>query len=324
MSLSFVSIDFETANAFRGSPCAIGMIKIVDGQIADDYSSLIRPPEGYDDFDPWNITIHGITPNHVRDSKRFGDQWPEILEFMGELPVVAHNAGFDMGVMREALRVSDMAWPELKYACTMVMSRRVYEIPSHTLSFVAEAAEVSWDEELHHNAKYDALIAAQIVISMARNNKCETLDELLNSLAVGYGRLTPDRWVGCQAKHQSSGRHASHSRSVKEVEINIEADETHPLYGKRIVFTGTLHSMPRIDAWKAVASFGGIPQDAVTAETNILVMGEQELSKLRPGATKSSKFLKAEMLKSKGRDIEVFTESDFLSQMEAQSGAKFS
>jgi DNA polymerase-3 subunit epsilon len=35
MSLSFCAIDFETANSYRGSPCAVGLIKVVDGQIVD-------------------------------------------------------------------------------------------------------------------------------------------------------------------------------------------------------------------------------------------------------------------------------------------------
>jgi DNA polymerase-3 subunit epsilon len=262
VGLSFVSIDFETANSFRGSPCAIGMIKVINGQITEDYSALIRPPKGYDDFDPWNTTIHGITPTHVRNSKRFGDQWPDMLKFIGDLPIVAHNAGFDMGVMREALRVSDISWPQLNYACTMVMSRRIYEIPSHTLAFVAEAAEVPWDEELHHDAKYDALIAAQITISMARKNECDTLEELLNKLKVAIGKLTPERWVGCQSQFKSRGNYASHSHSVNEAEINTDADASHPIYGKKIVFTGALHSMARIDAWKAVAFLGGVPQDS--------------------------------------------------------------
>lgn len=320
MGLSFVSIDFETANSFRGSPCAIGMVKVINGQIIEDYSALVRPPEGYDDFDPWNVTIHGITPHLVRNSKRFGDQWPDIMKFIGELPIVAHNAGFDLGVIREALRVSDIVWPQLDYVCTMVMSRRVYEIPSHTLAFVAEAAEVPWDEELHHDAKYDSLIAAQITISMARRNACDSLEELLSKLNVAIGKLTPERWVGCQSKSQN--KYTNYSRSVKEVEINTEADTSHPIYGKKVVFTGTLHSMARIDAWKAVASLGGIPQDSVTRETNILVIGEQELSRLRPGEANSSKFMKAAKLKSQGQNIEVIVEQDFLSQMEAQSGVK--
>lgn len=320
MGLSFVSVDFETANSFRGSPCAIGMIKVINGQIMEEYYALVRPPEGYDDFDGWNIAIHGITPYLVRNSKRFGDQWPDILKFIGELPIVAHNAGFDLGVIREALRVSDISWPQLDYVCTMVMSRRIYEIPSHALAFVAEAAEVPWDEDLHHDAKYDALIAAQIALSMARKSGSDSLEELIGKLNVSVGKLTPDRWVGCQSKSQNKYMH--HAHSVKEVEINTEADASHPIYGKRVVFTGTLHSMSRLNAWKVVASLGGIPQDSVTKETNILVNGEQDLSRLRPGETNSSKIIKAVKLKSQGQNIEVIAEHDFLSQMEAQSGVK--
>lgn len=52
MSLDFCAIDFETANAFRGSPCAVGLARVVDGQIVETRRLLMQPPEGYDSFDP--------------------------------------------------------------------------------------------------------------------------------------------------------------------------------------------------------------------------------------------------------------------------------
>ncbi len=42
---SFVAIDFETAQPVRHSPCAIGMVKVVDGVIIQRVFSLIRPPD---------------------------------------------------------------------------------------------------------------------------------------------------------------------------------------------------------------------------------------------------------------------------------------
>lgn len=121
---------------------------------------------------------------------------------------------------------------------------------------------------------------------MARKMETETLGALLGQLKVSIGYLSSEHGRGCQVKSQSQKIYEDHSLRVKEVEVNFDADQSHSIYGKRIVFTGTLHSMSRIDAWNAVVSLGVIPQDTVTTETNIVAIGEQELSKLRLGATK--------------------------------------
>jgi DNA polymerase-3 subunit epsilon len=60
VALNFTAIDFETANSYRGSPCSVGMVKVRDGQIVDESSTLIHPPAGFDHFDGFNTWLHGI------------------------------------------------------------------------------------------------------------------------------------------------------------------------------------------------------------------------------------------------------------------------
>ena len=60
MSLDFTTIDFETANFHAGSPCAVGLVKVRDGQIVDEFLATFMPPYPHDWFDPNNIKIHGI------------------------------------------------------------------------------------------------------------------------------------------------------------------------------------------------------------------------------------------------------------------------
>ena len=83
MSLDFCAIDFETANSFRGSPCAVGLARVMDGQIVETGRLLMRPPEGFDHFDAFNIWIHGITPEMVKGQPLFAERLPEILAFAG-------------------------------------------------------------------------------------------------------------------------------------------------------------------------------------------------------------------------------------------------
>ncbi|HEL0683175.1 TPA: DNA polymerase III subunit epsilon, partial [Streptococcus equi subsp. zooepidemicus] len=71
MSYSYVALDVETANSFRGSICSIGLVKFQDGEVIDSFYSLINPEEEFDEF---NIFIHGIMPDDVIGSPTF----PEI------------------------------------------------------------------------------------------------------------------------------------------------------------------------------------------------------------------------------------------------------
>ena len=101
---SFVAIDVETANSFRGSVCELGLIRIVDGVVDETFTSLVRPHTDHAHFDAINISIHGIRPAEVGDSPEFVDLWPSIQEFIGELPLVAHNAAFDTGALRGQMK----------------------------------------------------------------------------------------------------------------------------------------------------------------------------------------------------------------------------
>ena len=90
------------------------------------------------------------------------------------------------------------------------------------------------------------------------------------------------------------------------------ADPDHPLYGRVIVFTGKLATRTRQQAWNDASRVGGIPEKAVSGRTNIVVIGELNPATLTPGAATSDKAARAFALLSKGQDIEVMTEDDFL------------
>ena len=89
--LDFTAIDFETANGFRGSPCAVGAVRVRDGVMVDRAEWLIRPPVGFDRFDPRNVRIHGITEDRVLDAPRFAHVYDELADFVGTDVLAAHN-----------------------------------------------------------------------------------------------------------------------------------------------------------------------------------------------------------------------------------------
>jgi DNA polymerase-3 subunit epsilon len=320
MSLSFVAIDFETANSSRASACSLGITKVIDGVITDSRYELFMPPQGHDRFDLRNTAIHGISQKDVMGKPDFGSLWPDFSNFIGDLPVIAHNASFDLSVLRATLSASNLDWPNLHYACTYVFSKNQFDLPRHRLPDVALAAGVEWDNAQHHDALFDSRVCAEIVMSMATKKNVSDLAGLLDSMNLQMGELFVDGWSTCRSR--SFSQHSHHSRGEKpptigQIEVNPEADPSHPFFGQVVVFTGAI-SVPRPDAWRLVAEVGAIPKDGLSKKTNFLVLGEQDLSKLKAGETKSSKHREAEELKEKGSQIEIIDERDFFALLEPQ------
>jgi DNA polymerase-3 subunit epsilon len=121
--LDFTAIDFETANGYRGSPCSVGLVKVRAGTIVDERHWLIRPPEPVDWFAPFNVALHGISADMVAGAPRWDVALPAIIDFIAGDTVVAHNAGFDIGVIRYACAVDNIPWPDLRFLCTLVLAR---------------------------------------------------------------------------------------------------------------------------------------------------------------------------------------------------------
>ena len=199
-TISFTAIDFETANEFRGSACAVGLAKVVNGTVVDEKSLLFKPPEGHQRFDPFNTLIHGITAADVEGKPEFKEIWPDVLEYIDGDPLVAHNAAFDLGVVREALGASNMAWPDLEYLCTLVISRKAVKgLLSYSLPYVAAALDL--EEFEHHQAQADARMSALILLAIANNTKVTSLENVLETFHVRKGTLSCDAWRGCVSRH---------------------------------------------------------------------------------------------------------------------------
>jgi DNA polymerase III epsilon subunit-like protein len=305
MTLDLTAIDFETANSYRGSPCSVGLVKVRDGQIVDERSTLIRPPARFGHFDGFNTWLHGINAEKVAGAP----QWPQVADWIdryaGSDILVCHNAGFDMGVIRYACIADDIPWPSVDFLCTLVLARRAYRLPSYRLPFVA--AECNVDLRQHHRASDDAQCAALIAVAMATKQGAQTLTDLAESLGVRVGHMetghySPSVW-------RAPGGHA-----YKLIRADAEpgADPGHPFYGRVIVFTGTLMSRTRQMAWDDVVKVGGIPDRSVTQKTNVLVAGDINPAVLAPGMVTTGKAAKVFALQDKGQDIEIMTEDDFL------------
>ena len=303
MSLDFVAIDFETANSNRGSPCSVGLVAVEAGALTDSRYELMRPPANYDDFDYFNIDIHGIEPAMVADKPRFGEIWGDIERWIDGRPLVAHNAGFDIGVMTRACTYSDLPWPTLAYFCTMVLGRCTYDLPSYTLDWLADAAGIAPFE--HHHAEQDAFAAANIMLAICAVHGVDNFEDLVVATRTRPGRLAPGFRKG-NVKRALGGK-----SSLSMPDTNLQADPEHPLFGQNIAFTGDLGFMRRQDAFDACAHLGATPQKTLRKDTTILVVGSVESGVLRPGEQYSKKLRDAFDRCAEGAGLEIMSAFDF-------------
>lgn len=114
--MNFTAIDFETANGKRNSACALGLVRVENGKIVFSKEWLISPPEMY--FHPINVSIHGITEDDVKNEPNFNYIWKKIEAYIENQMVIAHNASFDLSVLRACLDTYGIRNPNAEYLCT--------------------------------------------------------------------------------------------------------------------------------------------------------------------------------------------------------------
>lgn len=180
MPLDFTAIDFETANGSPASPCAVGLVKVRDGQIVDEFLALFKPPAPHDWFAADNIRIHGIKPEDVENEPSWAEILPMILEFTEGDVLIAHNAPFDMGVLSKAAEAIEFELPKVYYGCSLALARKVYNLESYRLTSVAYA--IGHEEFDHHDALADADACARIMIHAAKRQGVDDLVALLSSV----------------------------------------------------------------------------------------------------------------------------------------------
>jgi DNA polymerase III subunit epsilon len=187
--LNFTAIDFETANNHAASACSVGLVKVADGRVVDKTGWLIRPPLGFDHMLEWNTRIHGITAADIVDAVVWADQLDALLEFVDGDALVAHNAAFDMGVLRAATEASGLEVPSLRYACSLRVARKTYHLDSYRLPVAAMAA--GFEDFAHHDALADAEACAAIMVHAAKRHDAGDLDELARITGTTIGLIGP-------------------------------------------------------------------------------------------------------------------------------------
>lgn len=302
----FISIDFETASSYLDSACSVGIAYVKDLNIYDSFYSLINPNGRQ--FSNTNTEIHGITPEMVLSAPTFPELWKTISSLFNEnIPVLAHNAHFDMSVLKRSLGYEPQ---EFYYVDTISMVSGNIS-GSRSLQHCAAEFGVSLD---HHNAESDAVACAQIAIKILEKNHCRSVWEYLakNDLSYQIKRISElDPQIKMMSQKKREKRWIDNPSPSEIVRTTDTIDPSCPLCNASIVFTGEL-SIDRRTAMQLAVNSGAVVRSSVSKKTNYLVVGMQDKALVGDDGM-STKEEKAYALNASGTaDIKILNEEDFL------------
>lgn len=280
--MKFTAIDVETSNADMGSICSIGLATFENGDIVDEWYSLINP-EDY--FDGINVSIHGINQNMVQGSPNYADISKTILQKLGDTVAVTHSH-FDRVALHQASARWNVPEPGCKWLDSARIARRTWAECARSGYGLANVCKLIGYEFQHHHALEDAKASGRVLLAAMEKTGLD-LDGWLTRIQQPIDPL-----------NSSSGN-----------AIRRDGNSEGPLFGEVVVFTGAL-TIPRREAADLAAFHGCSVDPGVTKKTTLLVVGDSDVQRLA-GFEKSTKHRKAEDLIAKGFPIRIIRETDF-------------
>lgn len=279
--MNFVAIDVETANADMASICQIGLVKVSGGKIVEEWVTYVDPE---DFFDGMNVSIHGIDENIVKGAPTYSEIAETLYSYLQNTIAVCHTH-FDRVATNQACQRHGIDIPQVNWLDSARVARRTWIECASRGYGLHNVCQLLGYEFQHHDALEDAKAAAYILQSAVAKTGLDLeawlrrVQQPIDPSAAGSGAFTRD------------------------------GSPEGELHGEVLVFTGALE-IPRREAADLAASAGCSVAPNVTKKTTMLVVGDQDVTKLA-GNTKSSKHRKAEQLIEKGASIRILRESDF-------------
>lgn len=174
----FVVFDIETTGLYaeRDRITEIGAVRILEGKIQDSFSTFVDPGIPISEF----ITrLTGINDGMVAGAPSQEQAFDSFMEFVGDLPVVAHNASFDTGFMKHIARAGGKSFNNI-IIDTLQLSRNLFpKLAKHKLDVVAKHLGVKLEN--HHRAVDDAAATAEIFVKcleLLKEKDVRTIDDI--------------------------------------------------------------------------------------------------------------------------------------------------
>lgn len=159
---TFTTIDFELATAKYHSVCAVGIVNVVDGQISNEFYSLVQPPENKY---MWQTSrVHGIKPKHTASAPSFLEIYPIIKELLQGQHMVAHDELLDRSVLKETMDFYQLPYPELALANMWECTSKIYRSYGFERTKLSICCELMGIPLQPHDALSDARATAALYL----------------------------------------------------------------------------------------------------------------------------------------------------------------
>lgn len=294
MSERLVVFDIEVLNQDPTSVCAIGIVELVDLKIKSTYYSLIRPRNL--SFDPYRYKVHKIKINQLTKERYFSEVWKDISYYFQNSIVISHDIQGDMMYMREVLKQNHIPYPSLLMSCTNVLAHLVY--PAKQKYNLKELSQMNGFEFHAHHALEDAKASAFLLQKMIEEMGFQTLKELHEHFHLEFGEMKENYYRNTIAPESAY------------LLLDMVQEKDSFLYHQSVCFTGKL-DMPKEILEEKTKEASAIYSHQVSSQTNYLVIGKNGYYKVRFG-NENKKVKKALQLKSKGQDIHIIHEKEYL------------
>ena len=304
MKPSFILLHAENLNANKDSVCNLILVPVIDGVRQEPKVFLVDPHSDYD------MVMSGITKEQIEEAPDFETLWPEIRQLLEDAPFVVCSAdGNSVTTLAGTVSRLGLTCPEIPYINAKAICRRTMDHFSYNLQILADhyfQKTISYLEPVDIAETW-----ADLVIIGLESAKEDSFVAFAKSHRIQLGMFSSEEFHPCRSLklYQWDKDNLFDPSSVA-----VDADPDHPFYGANIVFTGKLESMTRDQARSAVVAIGGNAPERLTMDTNILVVGNQDLRVVGEKGM-SGKMKTAAKYKEKGCNIEVIDESDFVEQL---------
>jgi len=125
---------------------------------------------------PDAIKVHGITDDKVKDAPKFHEVVDDLMEFLGDAPLIAHNANFDRNFIDfEIGRIGRKPPPQDRWIDTLALAQKRFPGMANSLDALCKRYKISLVERTLHGALIDARLLAEVYLEL-RGGKERALD----------------------------------------------------------------------------------------------------------------------------------------------------
>lgn len=167
--MQFVAIDVETANPDMGSICQIGIARFVDGQLTEEWSTLLDPE---DRFDRNHISIHGIKPEMVKGEPIFPQIAERLRDTLEKTVTVCHMPFDRIAISRAYSKYSLIPISTFWLDSAEVVRRTWNELTQSGYGLSDVCAKIGYKFK-HHDALEDAKAAGYVLLAALRESKLD-------------------------------------------------------------------------------------------------------------------------------------------------------